>query len=426
MVIKSAEGGTTVKVGQVSRDYGIPIDTINYYVKLGLLAPPQKGGQRNFDKKTVEDLELILELKELYFSLNEIHRILSLIRISDLASKQDAEELIALYIEKKRYCIGESERLLHAARVLDNRASELNCKISMDAPHTGVPLRLLELIRCPVCGSELGVSGAVMNTRYIFSGSLTCSCGYGAQIENGILLTPNKNMDIYDKPDVARNTYKGLPPHLITLFEHSYNWMLERINEIDFAGKVVMETYVNAYFFMHNHQQYLDPAGRYIVVDKYPETLLAYKQIIEKQGVERDILYIADSSTKLPLKNNCVDVNIDFFAINEHNFYHRSFLLARLMPFLANDAYLLGTYFYFQNGVKSMRNLLREYPTCAEYNFNAAYFLRALSDAGLEMRDSENVGFTTDSGDNIGFSFHAKGEQMHLLSYLAQHTNRLD
>ncbi len=409
-----------MKIGQVARDYGIPVDTINYYVRLGLLAPPQKGGQRNFDTKTIEDLKLILELKELYFSLGEIHRILSLIRISDLASKQDAQELIDMYIDKRRFCIGESERLLNAARLLDNRASELNCKLSENAVLTGVPLCMMELIRCPECGGELNVSDVSMNTRYIFSGTLTCACGYAARISNGILLTPNKNKDIYDKPDVKRNTYKDLPPSLITLFEHSYNWMTERIDALDFSDKVVLETYINAWFFMHNHQQNLHPGGRYIVADKYPETLLAYKQIIEQQGMGLNILYIADSSTRLPLRRGCVDVNIDFFAVNEHNFYNSTFLPEALLPLLKADAYLLGTYFYFKNGARSMRTLLSEYPTCTEYNFSLAYFRRELSASGFALRDSESVGYTADSGNNIGFSFHAKGEQMHLYAYLAQ------
>jgi hypothetical protein len=270
----------------------------------------------------------------------------------------------------------------------------------------------------------MDVSYSQMNLRYIFSGQLICKCGYRAEINNGIIITPNKNMDIYDTPDVNRDTYKHLPPHLITLFQNAYNWMISRLNDIRTENMVVLETYVNAWFFLHNHLEYLPPNGRYIIVDKYPETLAVYKQIIEEQNLHLDILYIADSGTKLPIKRCRVDVNIDFFAINEHNFYHRSFLPDKLRPYFSHNALMLGTYFYFRNGTKSMKRLLEEYPTCAEYNFSKHYFDGAMKKGGYGYVSFEEIGSTADSGENIGFSFHQTGEHMHLFSYLAKVTER--
>ena len=106
-------------------------------------------------------------------------------------------------------------------------------------------------------------------------------CGYCASVQDGILLTPNENKDVYDTPDLDRKMYKDLPPSLISLFQHSYNWMVEKLQQMDLTDKVVMETYINAWFFMHNHLKYLDPRGKYIVVDKYPEMLSMYKSLIE-------------------------------------------------------------------------------------------------------------------------------------------------
>lgn len=106
--------------------------------------------------------------------------------------------------------------------------------------------------------------------------------------------------------------------------------MSEKLSSMELSGKVVLETYINAWFFMHNNQQHLDPAGRYIVVDKYPEMLSMYKSLMERQGCGLDILFIGDSSTRLPLNPGCVDLNIDYFAVNEHNFYHDTFLYDEL------------------------------------------------------------------------------------------------
>lgn len=87
-----------------------------------------------------------------------------------------------------------------------------------------------------------------------------------------------------------------------------------------------------------------------------------YKHLIEKQRPDLDILYLADSSTRFPLKSECIDVHLDFFAANEHNFYHDTFLYERLLPYLKKDADLIGTYFYFEHAQKSHEAAFKPVP----------------------------------------------------------------
>lgn len=412
-----------MRIGEVSRKYGISINNLNYYINFGLLVPSVKGGQRDFDARSLQDLELIIELKNFKFTLNEIYKVITLRRISNLASRKDIQELIDFYKEKRNECVKKAENYTKIAGKLKEKVSELNYTLMSSESKIGVPIRMLELLCCPDCGNNMDIFDGQMNLRYMFQGTLKCQCGYRADICNGILLTPNKNKDVHDTPDVDRDMYKHLPPHLITLYQRAYNWMVDKLDSIVNENTIVMETYVNAWFFIHNHLEYLHPKGRYIIVDKYPETLAAYKQIIEKQGLDLDILYISDSGTKLPIKQGSIDVNIDFFAINEHNFYHQSFLLDRLKPYFSPKAYMLGTYFYFDKGKKSLEQLLKEYPTCSEHNFNLYFFKENMKKQLFSSMISEDVGYVTDCGENIGFSFHQNGEHMHLFSYLAQYND---
>ncbi len=409
-----------MKISQVAKKYKLSIDTINYYVSYGLLVPSRRGVHRVFDERTLSDLEIILQLRDMDFSLQEIHKILSLYRISALSSKQDTAELCSIYTQKKEHCLMEQERLSQIINDLETRIDALDSHNAADESPIGLPVSMLNLLCCPVCGRTFDILDVNMNQRYIFSGSLRCECGYKAGIKNGILLTPNKNQDVYDKPDINRDTYKDLPPHLISLFQASYNWMIRQLGKLNLSGKVVLETHVNAWFFMHNHQEYLDPNGRYIIIDKYPETLSMYKKLIDQQGYERDILYIADSSFSWPLKQNIVSLNIDFFAANEHFFYNETFLFEDIKKYLVHDALMLGTYFYFMNGFESMRRLLSEYPTCSKNNFNLAFFEKEIVRTGFQVLEREDSGFTTKSGNNIGFSFHNDGEKMYLMPYLAK------
>ena len=406
-----------MRIGEVSKLYDISVDNLYYYINYGLLVPKKPKGQYNFDRQTLEDLELILELKDMKFSLKEIHEVLSLYRISSLAAVKDVEDLKTLYSKKMNQMEEEMRGIEKNIEKIQTKIIQLDDMLPKEKANSGLPLSMLDILCCPVCGKSFSLENVSMNSRYIFEGRLSCDCGYTASVENGILLTPNKNTDVYDTPDLERKMYKDLPPSLISLFQHSYNWMIDKLSQMDLAGKVVMETYINAWFFIHNPQQYLDPIGKYIIVDKYPEMLSMYKKLMEQQGFGLDILFIADSSTRLPLKPGSVDVNIDYFAVNEHNFYHETFLFDELEPYMKDDAKMLGTYFYFTGGKKSMKNLLSEYPTCSAHNFSLPYFLSHMKD---KIVDQEDCGFTTSSGANIGFSFHSEGEKMYLHSYLAE------
>ncbi len=410
-----------MRIGQVSRKYDISVDNLYYYINYGLLVPKRPNSQYDFDEQTLKDLEIILELKSLRFSLKEIHEILSLYRISGITAPQDVADLKRIYNGKLTEIQGERHQLDKMTRRLESKIRDLNEQFPAHVASKGVPLSMLEILCCPNCGGSFSLENVSMSSQYLFEGNLKCSCGYCAHIEKGVLITPNRNKDEYDTPDIDRKLYRDLPPSLISLFQKSYNWMLDRLAAMDTDGKVVMETYINAWFFMHNHQAYLNPKAKYIVVDKYPEMLYMYKELMEKQGYDLDILFIADSSTRLPLKHGCVDLNIDYFALNEHNFYHDSFLYDKLAPFFNEKTQLLGTYFYFDKGKKSMQTLLTEYPTCSQNNFSLPFFMSHMKDYIVE---DEDCGYTTSSGSNIGFSFHAEGERMYLHSYLARGYHR--
>lgn len=220
--------------------------------------------------------------------------ILSLYRISGIAVGQDVEDLKKIYTGKLAELKEEKKHTEANISRLSDEIARLSAMLPADSRITGLPVTMLTYLCCPVCGKSFTLENVNMNQKYIFSGDLKCVCGYRASIEKGVLLTPNKNKDKYDTPDINRKLYKDLPPSLISLFQRSYNWMTERLAHLDLSGKVVLETYINAWFFMHNHQQYLDPAGKYIVVDKYPEMLYMYKELMEKQGYGLDIMFIAD------------------------------------------------------------------------------------------------------------------------------------
>lgn len=120
--------GEGMKIGQVAQRYSISRDNLYYYINYGLLVPPRMDKQYVFDDETLNDLERILELKELGFTLAEIHHILSLFRISDMEKTGFREELRVIYAKRRRGC---QEEIAHLERMWGDRIFE-KCGIGRD------------------------------------------------------------------------------------------------------------------------------------------------------------------------------------------------------------------------------------------------------------------------------------------------------
>ena len=407
-----------MKIGQVVREYGVSVNTLYFYINNGLLVPPRRNHQYVFDERTIEDLKWILELKELEFPLKTIHRLLSLRRISNLCSEEDRADLTEIYLSHDAF-LKEKETSISAARQKIQQKLALLEDRPASSPKTGVPVEMLHLLCCPKCGGDLMLENVAMSQKYIFQATLNCSCGYSAAIRDGILETENKNTSLYDKPDTTRELYRDLPSMTLSLFEHSYRWLEERIQTENAHGKVWLESYVTAWFFLHNHLNLLDKTDSLIVIDKFPETLAGYKNVIERQGTPCNILYIADASSAPPLKKQIIDRNMDFFATNEHNFYHESFYLTQMLPYFKQDCELFGVYFFFKNGPRSMQKYQTDYPGSSPKNFNIRWFLEQLNQ-DFVVTETMDCGSSLDSGDNLGLGFHVPGEELHLQPYRAR------
>ncbi len=217
-----------MKIGQVVQRYGIPVNTLYFYINNGLLVPPRRNSQYVFDPHTLEELEWLLELKELEFPLKTIHRLLSLRRISNFCSEEDREELRAIFQEQAEELKRREAHISTARRRVGRKLFELERQPAAGI-RTGVPVSMLGLLCCPNCRGELMLEGASMSQTYVFQATLRCTCGYSAAIRDGILQTKNVNTSLYDKPDTTREMYRDLPSMTLSLYERSYHWLEEHI-----------------------------------------------------------------------------------------------------------------------------------------------------------------------------------------------------
>ena len=69
-----------LSIGKVARGAGVPIDTVRYYEREGLLEKPMRtsSGYRQYPPDAVARLRFIRQAKELGFTLSEIRELLAL------------------------------------------------------------------------------------------------------------------------------------------------------------------------------------------------------------------------------------------------------------------------------------------------------------------------------------------------------------
>jgi len=411
-----------MKISQFANRFGLGINTVRYYVNAGLIVPEKRNGQNIFNEQNLEEMELVLMLKRCGFSIDQIHKTISLTRISNLTTKDDIQDYLAILHEQQDYLMLRSEQLQQSIDDLGKYIDEIQKRgddVILQSSKCGVPIEFMPYLCCPHCDRSLNFKDTTIINTQIIKAQAICECGYGFKIENGILITEGGFISEYDFPDLDRKFYKDLPASWITLFQKSYNWMYAQWKDMKLKGKIVLENHINCYFFLYTVLNRLDKDVLYIISDKYREIVELYKSLIEIQNPELKILYIADSTLNYPLRKECVDLFVDYCAINEHAIFDsEDDLIGLMLPFMKKEAHVLGTYFYFDNNSPSYHKLLEEYPPCRPHNYLLSFYKHLVRRYSMKLIKEELDGYVTDAcGANRNFSFHVAGDRMSLLSY---------
>ena len=126
------------KIGEISRLYGIGVDSLRYYEKIGLLTPQRsESGYRHYSIQDLWKLNVIRDLRELDFSMEQIGRYLK---------HHSVESTLALLREEQQ-AIGEKIGALQALqRNVEKRMDCIRQAVSM--PLDTIGLSSYETRRC--------------------------------------------------------------------------------------------------------------------------------------------------------------------------------------------------------------------------------------------------------------------------------------
>lgn len=120
-----------MKIGLVSKQTGVPVETIRYYEKIGLLAEPQRedSGYRRYTDDHVRRLSFIRRCRNLDMAQDEIRRLIELMNQPE-AGCQQVDRLLEHHLEHIQQRITELQALqqemqrLRAACANEGQVSE--------------------------------------------------------------------------------------------------------------------------------------------------------------------------------------------------------------------------------------------------------------------------------------------------------------
>lgn len=413
-----------MKIGELAQRCGVSQATIRYYVRTGMLIPNDSGAQYDFTQRELQDLQLILKMKQQHFNLKEIQDYLVLTRHSNFIEPDTIDACLALWEAKRAEIYEQITQLQQSIRDIDQEIIQLRSQTARPVRKTGVPLSALSLLACPHCGRSLMVEHALIQEDYVGSGLLRCSnpdCvpGYQAEIQQGIIKTGNVYTAPYDSPDLRRGLYRDMVPSFSSALQKCSDFISKKLGQYDLHGKVLLEANINGFFFLYQHLDTMPEDCICVIIDKYPETLEMYKSLIEQMECKVRILYIADAGERFPLRDSCVDLYISYFGEGEYLLYHKHCFLQDAVRHLKPSAKILGSLLSYDKDSLSRKKLAEKYPEGSERKHQAGYAREDYQALGFRMELTE-AGSTTDSGTyQYSFECHVRGEPLRIYYYMA-------
>jgi DNA-binding transcriptional MerR regulator len=340
-----------MKIGKFAKVNQITIDAIRHYMDLGLIMPEKSGGQYEFDAGCQKDLEEILSLKEMSFSLNEIKSIFMIKRLANLTQYQKEEGFRAFFDNRERMLENQIQELDGMKKRLETKMMELSKPENVSNRVIGVDINALKLLTCLKCGKDLELREGSITNNQIMNGKLGCTCGEEYTIEDGILNVASAEVMNHFQPeenfimDYIRDTDRN---YLENIYQ-SIDWITKKMDFSSLKNKIIMELGSGAGFSLRSIYQNIPDDAVYIAVDHDINRHRFLKNILQKVNCKKNILFLCSDFLKIPVRDKSVDLILDFTGTTNYSFEHEEFLLKLVDHYIKDNADLMGSYIMFKN-----------------------------------------------------------------------------
>ena len=274
-----------MRIGEFAKKHGITQDTIRYYLDMGLLVTEKKGVQYKFTKADSKDIERIMELKGLDFSLTEIQKILTFQRLSG-TNTDVFRNLYLPFLESKRNEIAnELIKYNKMNDFLNFKINEVKAEELRKNQKLGLPMISLNILACPICKSSLKVSDGSIEESMIMDANIQCECGYNAIIEDGVYIDKNavRTKMVNGQRMPTKEEFLSTCSHnYVNFLYKAMATLIEYINKYEKNPEYIMELDNCVGLFLLQYIKDLSPSSTYLLIDYDKERILNLKKNLFK------------------------------------------------------------------------------------------------------------------------------------------------
>src|SRR6056297_1806296 len=120
-----------MKIGEFAGQFDMKQVTVRYYVKKGLLNPIKKRTYYEYNQTCVEDMEKILRLKRMNFTLDEIAMYLAYLRLNHSRTFSSKREIMDLLKRKKHSLDASINELTEAREEIEGLLHEVSTMVDI-------------------------------------------------------------------------------------------------------------------------------------------------------------------------------------------------------------------------------------------------------------------------------------------------------
>jgi DNA-binding transcriptional MerR regulator len=405
-------GDDCMKIGEFAGKHNITIDTIRYYKELMLIIPEKVKGQFDYNEECARDLEEILWLKSGDFSINEIQRIFTLKRLTNLNSDEDLDYYKTIFENKRAELIIKREKINEIIKKIEKKILSANYKKESGKIKLGVPLDFLNILACSSCGKVLKLHRAVVEDNLVLDGKLRCSCGFEAEIIDGIILIESDYKKEYNREYTLEGHFiEKTSSEFVNLLYKSAQWIMSKL---ELNNKILMEPGTGSGLFLTKLCPILPENSLYVCVDHDLDLVKLVKENVEKYYNEGSFIFICCDFLDIPIKDGSVDIVVDHFGTSNYNFTKEGYLINIIGDKVKKGGKWIGDYFNFKEGAKS----LQQYPINNRKYFYLKNIIEALGKSKFKTIEMQDMGFTEKGG--ILERFFVEGEKLYNFVYYGE------
>lgn len=406
-----------MKIGEFSKKNNVTQDTIRHYIDMGLLVVEKHGSQYKFTEENSSDIEKIVMLKQLDFSLTDIQEMLCFYRLEGKRSGVFRDFYLSLLERKKDQIKREQQKLKEIDVQLKDRINELKINEISKSKTLGFPICSTYLLHCPCCKRRLDISGGTIERNMILEATFHCECGYIAAIEDGIYMDKvavRKKKEIPLKKDFMEAT----SPKFINFLYNGASALIDYIQNHASDPKYIMELDNCVGRFLMQYIDYLPKSCTYILICHDKERITTMKNNLEQQQEHSNFIFFCCELDQIPIANSSIDIIVDHSMSKNYAKTTNKFLLDVVSPFLKLEGHLVGAYPHLSTKYKEFMSIpleLRDY-------FNKNKMMEKLQNLNFAELDTVDIGPIIENNPYIDIS----GKEQYLTLYVGQKKRNVD